>query len=146
MLTRPHCGALPWKGAFVALPSNVELLFGGSPTAPKLSPTEVSLRFDELMKAVSTTRERELNRQEIAGLGKGEPLTFEGPTSAYDILSQATQNPTLTKGLSADALASVTSSLETLKSAQPELTKDLTLTTPLTTGLVAFDLEAPSFS
>lgn len=128
----------------MALPSNVELLFGGSPTAPKLSPTEVSMRFDELMKSVSTTRERELNRQEIAGLGKGQPLTFEGPTSAWDVLQDALATPQITKGLSADTLASVTASLEALKGSQPDLTKDLTLTSPLTTGLVAFDLEAPA--
>jgi hypothetical protein len=128
----------------VALPSNVELLFGESPSHPKLPPAEVARRFDELMKAVSTTREREVTRQEMAGLGKGESLTFNGPTTAWDALESAWQSPVITKGLSADALESVSQSLATLKAAQPELTKDLTLTTPLSTGLVAFDLEAPA--
>lgn len=142
----PLCGVLAWKGAPVALPSNVELLFGESPTAPKLPPAEVARRFDDLMKAVSSTREREVTRQEMAGLGRGEPLTFSGPTTAYEALEQAWQTPAITKGLSADALDSVTQSLANLKATQPELTKDLTLTTPLSTGLVAFDLEAPKLS
>ena len=132
------------KGAIVALPSNVELMFGGSPDAPKLSPTEVSIRFDELMKSVENVKTRSVTRQEMAGLGEGQALAFSGPTTAYGALEELMASPTITKGLSADALASVTSSLATLKDTQPELVKDLTLTSPLSTGLVAFDLEAPA--
>lgn len=130
----------------MALPTNVELLFGESPTAPKLSAKEVSIRFDELMKAVENVKTRTVTRQEMAGLGEGQPLTFTGPTTAYGALEELMASPQITKGLSADALASVTSSLATLKDQQPELVKDLSLTSPLSTGLVAFDLEAPSFT
>jgi hypothetical protein len=132
------------KGAIVALPTNVELLFGESPTAPKLSAKEVSIRFDELMKAVENVQTRTVSRQEMAGLGEGQPLSFTGPTTAYGALEELMASPQITKGLSADALASVTSSLATLKDQQPELVKDLSLTSPLSTGLVAFDLEAPA--
>lgn len=52
----------------------------------------------------------------------------------------------LTKGVSlgADFLASISGELARLKAAEADLVKDLSLTTPLSTGLVAFDLEAPS--
>jgi hypothetical protein len=127
-----------------SLPTNIELMFGGSPDAPKLSPREVSERFDDLMKAVSTAPERSVDRQEMAGLSKGQPILFDQPTTAYGVLEQAMATAEFTKGLSADALASVQGSLATLKDTQPELVKDLTLTSPLSTGLVAFDLEAPA--
>jgi hypothetical protein len=128
----------------VALPTNVELLFGESPTAPKMSAKEVSIRFDELMKAVENVKTRTVTRQEMAGLGEGQPLAFNEPNTAYGLLEKAMASPEIIKGLSADALASLQGSLAGLKDTQPDLVKDLTLTSPLTTGLVAFDLEQPA--
>ena len=128
----------------MALPTNVELLFGESPTAPKMSAQEVSIRFDELMKAVENVKTRTVTRQEMAGLGEGQPLMFNEPNTAYGLLEKAMSSPEIVKGLSADALASLQGSLAGLKDTQPDLVKDLTLTSPLTTGLVAFDLEAPA--
>ncbi len=128
----------------MALPANVELMFGEKPDAPKLSPTEVSVRFDELMKAVSDAPTRNVTREEMAALGEGQPLAFSQPSNPFEVLEQAAKSPMMTKGLSADALSSVQMSLDAMKAAQPELVKDFTLTSPIATGLVAFDLEAPA--
>jgi hypothetical protein len=130
----------------VALPANVELMFGGAHDSPRLSAVEVSERFDALMKAVSSTPTRQLSREEIvASFNEGRPIDFsQQGTSAMGALTKALSSPMITKGISAEALASVTAALDNLKAAQPDLVKDLTLTNPLSTGLVAFDLEAPA--
>ncbi|NUQ98858.1 MAG: hypothetical protein HOY79_20635 [Streptomyces sp.] len=130
----------------MALPANLELLFGGSPDAPKMSKADVSERFDDLIKSINGAPERELSRVDIVTSFKaGQPVNFStGPANAYEHLMKAVSSPELVKSLSADALASVTSTLEALKAQQPDLVKDFTLTSPVSTGLVAFDLEAPA--
>jgi len=131
----------------VALPSNLELLFGGSPDARKLSPSEVSVKFDELTKTLESTPARVVSREELAAAkADGNPIAFgadQPPVSAYDALTKAL-TPEVTKGLSPDGLASLQSSLEQLKASNPDIAKDLTLTSPVSTGLVAFDLAAPA--
>lgn len=129
----------------MALPANTELMFGGSQDAQKLSAAEVSRRFDDLMKAVEGVPTRTLTKEEMAiSFSKGEHIDLHAPQAGHDSLIKSLESPELTKGLSGDALASVRQTLEALKAAQPDLQKDLTLTNPLSTGLVAFDLEAPA--
>jgi len=53
-------------------------------------------------------------------------------------------NESLTKSMAPDALASLTTSLEAQRAAGADIVKDLTLTSPISSGLVAFDLEAPA--
>jgi hypothetical protein len=122
------------------------VLFGDSPDAPKLSKGEVATRFDALMKAVDTTPTRTLGPQDVTSAfaaGRGIDFTVQ-PTSAYGALTKALSAPELTKGISAEALASVTEALDQLKSQQPDLVKDITTSSPVSSGLVAFDLEAPA--
>ncbi|MFC8676679.1 hypothetical protein ACFUEN_28840 [Streptomyces griseorubiginosus] len=128
----------------MALPK-AQVLFGDSPEAPALSNAQVSERFDELMKALDSAPTRTLNQADIAkAFGEGRGISFEnGPSTAYDALSKAI-SPEMTKAISPDALASITSALDALKAEQPDLMKDLTTTSPLSTGLVAYDLEAPA--
>ncbi len=57
-----------------------------------------------------------------------------------EALKSALADPILNKAIGADVLASVEAQL----AAQPDLVKDLTLTSPLSTGYVAYDLEAPA--
>jgi hypothetical protein len=57
-------------------------------------------------------------------------------------LSKAISSPDVAKAISPDVLASLQSQIET--SAQAELVKDFTLTSPLSSGYVAYDLEAPA--
>lgn len=129
----------------MALPANVELLFGERPEAPKLPAAQVSQQFDALMKSISGTSTRTVSREDMAALADGHPIAFtDRPTTAYDALTKALSVPDIIKGISSDALASVQGALATLKDQQPDLVKDLTLTSPLSTGLVAFDLEAPA--
>lgn len=129
----------------MALP-NAEVLFGDAPDAPKLSKSEVATRFDALMTAVDTAPTRTLGPQDVASAfaaGHGIDFTRQ-PRSAYGALTKALEAPELTKGISAEALASVTSALDELKAQQPDLVKDITTSSPVSTGLVAFDLEAPA--
>lgn len=130
----------------MALPANLELLFGEAPDAPKLSKADVSERFDELTKTIGAMPERELTREEIVTSFKaGQPVDFSTrPTSAYGYLEKALGSPELVKGMSADSLASIAAALDGLKAQSPDLVKDINLTSPVGTGLVAFDLESPA--
>ncbi|MCX5285687.1 hypothetical protein [Streptomyces sp. NBC_00198] len=122
------------------------VLFAGSPDAPELSKAEVSRRFDELMGAMSSTPSRHVGPSDVAEtLGKGLGFDFTSrPNTAYDVLTKALDGPDITKAMSAEALASVSSALDALKAEQPDLVKDLTTSSPIGTGLVAYDLEAPA--
>jgi len=129
----------------VALP-NAELLFGDSPDAPKLSKAEVATRFDGLMKAVDSAPTRFLGPQDVASaFSAGHGIDFSSqPKSAYGVLTKALEAPEMVKGISPEALASVSNALAELKAQQPDLIKDITTSSPVSTGLVAFDLEAPA--
>lgn len=130
----------------MALP-NAEILFGDSPEAPKLSKGDVATRFDRLMDAIDEAPSRSVGMQDVHdAFAQGHGLDFKAPKSAYGVVTKALQSPDLVKGISAEALASVTSALDELKAQQPDLVKDITSSSPVGTGLVAFDLEAPSFS
>ena len=129
----------------MALP-NAEVLFGDAPDAPRLSKAVVADKFDALMKAVDNAPTRTLGPQDVTSAfsaGRGIDFTQQ-PRSAYGVLTKALEAPELTKGISAEALASVTSALDELKAQQPDLVKDITTSSPVSTGLVAFDLEAPA--
>lgn len=130
----------------MALPANVEQMFGGSHEAPKLPAAEVATKFDQLTKAVSDAPTRAISREEIVqSFAEGRRLEFDGShNTALGALSKVLGQPEIQKGISPDALASVQQALAGLKDSQPDLVKDLSLTSPLSTGLVAFDLEAPA--
>ncbi|MGE7437950.1 hypothetical protein [Kitasatospora sp. NPDC001175] len=129
----------------MALP-NADVLFGDSPYAPPLSKADAAVRFDELMKAIDNAPTRTVGAQDVvAAFSAGHGLDFTSqPTSAYGMLTKALDTPAITKGLSPEALASVTDALAQLKAQQPDLVKDITTSSPLSSGLVAFDLEAPA--
>lgn len=129
----------------MALPT-VDVLFGESPEAPALSKADLSSRFDRLMDALDAVPSRTLGPQDVVqSFAEGRGIDFTPqPTNAFGMLSKALEAPEITKGISSDALASVTSALAELKAQQPDLVKDLTLTSPVSSGLVAFDLEAPA--
>lgn len=129
----------------MALP-NIDVLFGDSPDAPKLNKAEAAGRFDELMTAIDNAPTRVIGPQDVVSAfsqGRGIDFTPQ-PTSAYAALTKALDTPQLTKGLSPETLASVTDALDQLKAQQPDLVKDITTSSPVPTGLAAFDLEAPA--
>jgi hypothetical protein len=130
----------------VALTTDTEKLFGGNPDAPKLSAADVTRRLDSFLEKLDAAPTRTLGPQDVVSAfagGRGIDFT-EQPHTAYGVLTKALDAPAITKGLSPEALASVTGALEQLKSQQPDLVKDINLTSPVGTGLVAFDLEAPA--
>ncbi|MFI8535337.1 hypothetical protein ACIGMX_34470 [Streptomyces aquilus] len=129
----------------MALP-RAEVLFGDSPEAPALSKAEVSERFDELMKAVDIAPTRTLGPADVVqAFTEGRGISFEQqPTTAYGALTKALGGADIQKSLSAESLASITGALDELKAQQPDLVKDITTSSPVAGGLVAFDLEAPA--
>ena len=127
----------------MALPT-VEQLFGGNPEAPRLSPAEVATRFDEFLSKIDSAPTRALSREEAAGLGHGGSVDFAPATTPYQALVKALDRPEITKSIAPDQLASITSALDGLRATAPDLVKDISLTSPVSTGLVAFDLEAPA--
>ncbi|WP_329143439.1 hypothetical protein OIU91_05935 [Streptomyces sp. NBC_01456] len=129
----------------MALPK-AEVLFGDSPEGPQLSKAEVSTRFDELMSAVDNAPGRTLGPGDVVqAFSEGRGISFDQqPTNAYGAITKALGSADITKGLSAESLASITGALDELKSQQPDLVKDLTTSSPVAGGLVAFDLEGPA--
>lgn len=129
----------------MALPK-ANILFGNAPEDPELSKAEISTRFDELMGALDSAPSRVLGPGDVVqAFTEGRGINFEQqPTSAYGAMTKALGAPDIAKGLSPEALASVTNALDELKAQQPDLVKDLTTASPISSGLVAFDLEAPA--
>lgn len=118
---------------------SAEDLFGGR----KLSDADLSLKFDTFLKAVSSMPEKELSKEEFAMFRGGGGVDFAPRArTPYDSITKALAAD-VEKGLSPDAVASITGALEQLKAQQPDLTKDFNLTSPIPSGAVAFDLQAP---
>lgn len=129
----------------MALP-RAEVLFGDSPEAPVLSKAEVSERFDSLMSAVDNAPTRMLDAGTVVqAFAEGRGISFaQQPTTAMGHLTKALDAPDVVKALSPEALASVTGALQELQAQQPDLVKDISTSSPVGTGLVAYDLEAPA--
>lgn len=130
----------------MALP-NIDTLFGDQPDAPRLSKADAATRFDDLMTAIDNAPTRTLGPQDVVNAfsaGQGIDFATQAPATAYGALTKALDAPEITKGLSAESLASITGALAELKSQQPDLVKDITTSSPISSGLVAFDLEAPA--
>src|SRR5258708_3042420 len=56
----------------------------------------------------------------------------------------AVADPFIAKSMSPDVMTSIREELERQKAVEADIVKDLTLTSPLSTGFVAYDLEAPA--
>ena len=93
------------------------------------SPKEAAERHEEYLGTLS----KSLSRAQ----------TVPGQAPEADPVAQLEQL-TLSKGLSADASASLNNALTAQRLAMQEIQKDITLTSPLSTSFAAFDLEAPS--
>ena len=113
---------------------------------PTLSAAEKSRMRDDyvnkLENAATVTLDRNAPWPHQSGLG----IDFSAPTSRtpYDQLAAIASRPEITKSLSADSLASLSAALDGLRTSVPDLTKDISLTSPVSAGLVAYDLEAPA--
>lgn len=126
-------------------------LFGGSQL--KMTAAETAARYDEYLKKLDEAPTAPIDRYRGFPHQQGQAaraLDFSraderaGSRSPLSILQASIANPELTKALSAADLASVVSALDGLGSSIPDLTKDITTSSPVAAGLVAFDLEAPA--
>jgi hypothetical protein len=110
-------------------------LFGNLPTR------ELASRQEEYLSA--------LNKSASAPIDPMSLMTGTAPSaaisqSATGAIESMLSNESMVKSMSPDALASLGSALESQRAIGGDIVKDLTLTSPISTGLVAFDLEAPA--
>lgn len=119
-----------------------EQLFGGD---PNMSAAEQSRRYDEYLSKLDHAPSVVLgHHNHPAATERGIDFNYSAPRSAMEMLERAMVGPDLAKAMSGEDLASVASALAELKASRPDLTKDISLTSPVATGLVAYDLEAPA--
>lgn len=104
-----------------------------------LTAKEAAVQHDEFVKALGTANASPKSPSEAMGMSAPA-----APVTATGAIAGLLANEELTKSMSADALASLTIALDAQRSAGLDIVKDLTLTSPISTGLVAFDLEAPA--
>jgi len=100
---------------------------------------EAAAQHEEFLSALNKSAASPKNASDVMGVSMpSAPLT---PTYAIE---SVLNNESVVKSMSPDALASLTSALETQRGISGDLVKDITLTSPISTGLVAYDLEAPA--
>lgn len=118
-------------------------LFGGSDH--KMTPAEMSVAHDEYLQALASTKSVVVGPGQLPHLNGGNGINFDGqPTSPLAMLQATVAQPGITKALAPDQLATLTAALDAMKSQMPDLTKDISPTSPVSTGLVAYDLEGPA--
>jgi len=103
-----------------------------------LNAREAAVQHEEFVKALGASNSAPKSASEMFG---GAPAAPASPVAA---IAGLLANDEMTKSMSPDTLASLTSALDAQRSAGQDIVKDLTLTSPIATGLVAFDLEAPA--
>ena len=104
-----------------------------------LAPKEAAARHEEFLSALNKS-----NGAPIDAAGMMGAAPAPAPVNATAAIEAVLGNESMVKSMSPDALASLGSALESQRAAGQDIVKDLTLTSPLSTGLVAFDLEAPA--
>ena len=122
----------------MALPTNLEELYG------KADAAALSEKHDKFLAALHGCPDTvKGDVQFVPGGSQTGPslIKVESPAAQLQSLVDSGQ---LNKALSGDLLAQVQTALAEHKSQAPDLVKDLTLTNPLSTGYVAYDLEAPA--
>jgi len=113
-------------------------------TDPSLSAADKARMRDEYLVKLDQAPTRQIDRSNPLPhqSGHGIDFTTSQPRTPLEMLQRAAGLPEITKALSADGLASLTAVLSSMQI--PDLQKDLSLTSPLSTGYVAFDLDAPA--
>lgn len=116
------------------------------------SPLELAKRFEGFKTALQAEWAKTAAGE--TRLNDGWHRTDEGKIAASgrliekvdlaDMVGNFSSDPLIRKALSADALSSIQSQITAYRAAQADLVKDITSTSPLASGLVPFDLEAPT--
>lgn len=126
----------------------VEKMFGDVAN----NPVELSKRFDDYKKALGAvpwgqfdnagqTTAGNLRIKNTEKSATGQLIEVEKTVSHVDQMRALLQQSTINKAVGNDDLLS---SLTAALGAQDEITKDISLTSPVSTGLVLFDLKAPA--
>jgi hypothetical protein len=114
-------------------------LFGG--TDEKLTNAELSQRFDSyeqtLIKALDNPMVIRPDQLPTNNGGHGIDFTRR---SGFSELQAVAQRADIVKSLSPDSLAALQATLEQLRTASPDLMKDISTTSPVSQGLVTYDL------
>lgn len=119
---------------------SADALLGGT----EMSPIELSQRFDEFKTSLADMPQKVLSQDDILKFMGGGGIDYAPtPTNPYEAMKKALSSPDVTKGMSDSALASIMATLESVKVQTPDVMKDFNLTTPIPSGAVAFDLQAP---
>jgi len=96
---------------------------------------EIANRFDDFKESLTKSLERPIPCDPT-----GRPMVgYDAPQSGMSMFQQGLDSPDISKALSPETVEAVRSQL-----ARVDIGKDLSLTSPIASGLVAFDLEAPS--
>jgi hypothetical protein len=112
---------------------------------PSLTATDKSRMRDEYLNKLENAPTAHFTRGMPMPHQSGHGIDFTAasqPRTPLSMLQQVAGLPEITKALTAEGLASLTQALASMQ--VPDMTKDLSLTSPLSTGYVAFDLDAPA--
>lgn len=120
-------------------------MFGGDGTT---SAKKLAARHAAYVEHVNGITDHRLTRNTVMPHQSGNAVDWaaldkaDAPgQSPWAALNETLQRPDIVKSMAPDQLASVAATLETMKAQVPDLTKDLTTSSPVSTGLVIFDLE-----
>lgn len=125
--------------------AKVEELFGDG-----LSKTEYAEKFEAYKTALNADDGQQIGKHDWLARNpqsSGVPLVKAGqqierpPATPMAVLEKALGSPEITKSLTADQISSISQALAQKGAEIPELVKDLTTSSPVSTGLVVFDLE-----
>jgi hypothetical protein len=106
-----------------------------------LSPREAAARHEEYLGELTKSNSKPID---AGSMIQGSPMAAIAPQSPSAAIEAVLGNESMVKSMAPEALASLNSALESQRAIGQDIVKDLTLTSPISTGLVAFDLEAPA--
>jgi hypothetical protein len=106
-----------------------------------LSPREAAARHEEYLGELTKANSKPID---AGSMIQGSPMAAIAPQSPSAAIEAVLGNESMVKSMAPEALASLNSALESQRAIGQDIVKDLTLTSPISTGLVAFDLEAPA--
>lgn len=106
-----------------------------------LSPKEAAARHEEYLGELSKANSKPID---AGSMIQGSPMPAVAPQSPSAAIEAVLGNESMVKSMAPEALASLNTALEAQRANGADIVKDLTLTSPISTGLVAFDLEAPA--
>jgi hypothetical protein len=126
----------------------------GNPSLAMPNPRAIAARFEQFKGALDaewrSTLAGETRLRQSPALDDARRITNQGrlieKTNGADLFRSFAGDPLIQgifKGASADVLQSVQTQINAYRSAQADIMKDITTTSPLGTGLVPFDLEVP---